>query len=98
MNLMGKTETGRRRQNEDAFLIFEDGSRAVVAVSDGMGGHVLPALVGDLVLRVGRVQLLAVRALRLQGRKKTDAASSDSLFFDGRRGSRTQSTLHVVFR
>lgn len=39
MNLTGKTETGRRQHNEDAFLTYTENDRCIVAVSDGMGGH-----------------------------------------------------------
>lgn len=39
MNLMGKTTTGLRRQNEDSFFVYSSSSFCVAAVSDGMGGH-----------------------------------------------------------
>ncbi len=39
MNLTGKTETGRRQHNEDAYLVTSRDDRCFVAVSDGMGGH-----------------------------------------------------------
>ena len=39
MNLTGKTITGRRSHNEDAFCVFSGNGRVFAAVSDGMGGH-----------------------------------------------------------
>lgn len=39
MNLTGKSITGRRKRNEDSFLVSDSDGRVFVAVSDGMGGH-----------------------------------------------------------
>lgn len=39
MNLMGKTITGLRKQNEDSFFVHRSPHFCVAAVSDGMGGH-----------------------------------------------------------
>lgn len=39
MNLTGKSETGRRQQNEDSFLTCMENGHVIAAVSDGMGGH-----------------------------------------------------------
>ena len=39
MNLTGKSETGRRQQNEDSFLTCVENGHVIAAVSDGMGGH-----------------------------------------------------------
>lgn len=39
MNLTGRTKTGRRPHNEDAYLVANRDGRCFAAVSDGMGGH-----------------------------------------------------------
>lgn len=39
MKFAGKTETGLRSQNEDAYLLMHTDTLDAAAVSDGMGGH-----------------------------------------------------------
>ena len=45
------SETGRRRNNEDAFRIVnsEDGNRRLAVVSDGMGGHAMGEVASETV-------------------------------------------------
>ena len=45
------SETGRRRNNEDAFRIVnsEDGKRWLAMVCDGMGGHAMGEVVSETV-------------------------------------------------
>lgn len=39
MILTGKTDIGRRKRNEDSYLILQKDRFSIAAVSDGMGGH-----------------------------------------------------------
>lgn len=39
MKVAAATETGRRKQNEDSYLVLPTRSGVACAVSDGMGGH-----------------------------------------------------------
>ena len=43
------SETGRRRNNEDAFRIAEDGNRWLAVVCDGMGGHAMGEVASETV-------------------------------------------------
>lgn len=43
------SETGKRRNNEDAFRIAEDGNRWLAVVCDGMGGHAMGEVASETV-------------------------------------------------
>ena len=43
------SETGKRRNNEDAFRIADDGNRWLTVVCDGMGGHAMGEVASETV-------------------------------------------------
>ena len=43
------SETGKRRNNEDAFRIADDGNRWLAVVCDGMGGHAMGEVASETV-------------------------------------------------
>ena len=84
MNLTGRTEAGRRANNEDAFFAGVIGSRPIAVVSDGMGGH----RAGEVASRMAIETVLSaltessndcspVQAFALANRAVFDAAAHD---------------------
>lgn len=84
MKFAGRTETGLRSQNEDNYMLMHTEALYVVAVSDGMGGH----LAGEIA------SSLSIETLRetLQQQHPSREAALSSAFAEANRAVRQKAS------